>query len=102
MLNVRFPLNFASPYQAANIAEFWRRWHITLSRFLRDYVYIPLGGNRHGEVAAQSQPDGDDAARRPVARRGVELRAVGRAAWVVSGRARPVPAGSFLRLSAAR
>ncbi len=50
MLNVRFPLNFASPYQAANIAEFWRCWHITLSRFLRDHVYIPLGGNRHGSV----------------------------------------------------
>jgi D-alanyl-lipoteichoic acid acyltransferase DltB (MBOAT superfamily) len=50
MLNVRFPLNFASPYKAANIAEFWRCWHITLSRFLRDHVYIPLGGNRHGEV----------------------------------------------------
>ena len=50
MLNVRFPLNFASPYQATNIADFWRRWHITLSRFLRDYVYIPLGGNRHGEA----------------------------------------------------
>ena len=50
MLNVRFPLNFASPYKAANIAEFWRRWHITLSRFLRDNVYIPLGGNRRGEA----------------------------------------------------
>ncbi len=49
-MNVRFPLNFASPYKAANIAEFWRCWHITLSRFLRDYVYIPLGGNRHGEA----------------------------------------------------
>jgi len=48
MLNVRFPLNFASPYKAANITEFWRCWHITLSRFLRDHVYIPLGGNRHG------------------------------------------------------
>jgi alginate O-acetyltransferase complex protein AlgI len=50
MLNVRFPLNFASPYKAANIAEFWRCWHITLSRFLRDHVYIPLGGNRRGET----------------------------------------------------
>lgn len=50
MLNVRFPLNFASPYKAPNIADFWRRWHITLSRFLRDYVYIPLGGNRHGSA----------------------------------------------------
>jgi D-alanyl-lipoteichoic acid acyltransferase DltB (MBOAT superfamily) len=50
MLNVRFPLNFASPYQARNIAEFWRRWHITLGVFLRDYVYIPLGGSRRGEA----------------------------------------------------
>jgi alginate O-acetyltransferase complex protein AlgI len=50
MVNVRFPLNFASPYKAANIAEFWRCWHITLSRFLRDHVYIPVGGNRHGEA----------------------------------------------------
>ena len=50
MLNVRFPLNFASPYQASNIREFWQRWHITLSGFLRDHVYIPLGGNRQGEA----------------------------------------------------
>jgi D-alanyl-lipoteichoic acid acyltransferase DltB (MBOAT superfamily) len=50
MLNVRFPLNFDSPYQAASITEFWRRWHMTLSRFLRDYLYIPLGGNRSGEA----------------------------------------------------
>jgi D-alanyl-lipoteichoic acid acyltransferase DltB (MBOAT superfamily) len=50
MLNVRFPLNFDSPYQARDIADFWRRWHISLSRFLRDYLYIPLGGNRCGEV----------------------------------------------------
>jgi len=46
MLNVRFPENFDSPYQARDIADFWRRWHISLGRFLRDYVYIPLGGNR--------------------------------------------------------
>jgi alginate O-acetyltransferase complex protein AlgI len=44
------PLNFHSPYKAVNIIEFWRRWHMTLSRFLRDYLYIPLGGNRHGTV----------------------------------------------------
>ncbi|HEY1933900.1 MAG TPA: MBOAT family O-acyltransferase [Acetobacteraceae bacterium] len=50
MLNVRFPLNFNSPYQARNIAEFWRRWHITLGMFLRDYVYVPLGGSRQGEL----------------------------------------------------
>jgi D-alanyl-lipoteichoic acid acyltransferase DltB (MBOAT superfamily) len=48
MLNIRFPLNFDSPYQATSIAEFWRRWHITLGAFLRDYLYIPLGGNRKG------------------------------------------------------
>jgi alginate O-acetyltransferase complex protein AlgI len=50
MANVRFPLNFDSPYKARDIAEFWRRWHISLSRFLRDYLYIPLGGNRQGEI----------------------------------------------------
>jgi alginate O-acetyltransferase complex protein AlgI len=44
----RLPINFAAPYRAASIIEFWRRWHMTLSRFLRDYVYIPLGGNRKG------------------------------------------------------
>lgn len=48
MFNIRLPLNFASPYKAANIIEFWRRWHMTLSGFLRDYIYIPLGGNRRG------------------------------------------------------
>ena len=46
MFNIRLPVNFNSPYLAINIQEFWRRWHITLSRFLRDYLYIPLGGNR--------------------------------------------------------
>lgn len=47
--NIRLPFNFDSPYQAVSIQDFWRRWHITLSRFLRDYIYIPLGGNRKGE-----------------------------------------------------
>jgi len=50
MFNVRLPLNFYSPYKSVNIIEFWRRWHMTLSRFLRDYLYIPLGGNRKGKV----------------------------------------------------
>ncbi|MGK5037836.1 MBOAT family O-acyltransferase [Janthinobacterium sp. LB3P118] len=50
LFGVKLPLNFNSPYKAANIAEFWRRWHMTLSRFLRDYLYIPLGGSRHGET----------------------------------------------------
>lgn len=44
-----FPQNFDRPYRAASFREFWRRWHITLSRFLRDFLYIPLGGNRHGK-----------------------------------------------------
>jgi D-alanyl-lipoteichoic acid acyltransferase DltB (MBOAT superfamily) len=49
MFGIRLPVNFRSPYKAASIIEFWRRWHITLSRFLREYLYIPLGGNRLGE-----------------------------------------------------
>ena len=50
MFGIKLPLNFDSPYKAANIIEFWRRWHITLSNFLRDYLYIPLGGNRKGKL----------------------------------------------------
>jgi D-alanyl-lipoteichoic acid acyltransferase DltB (MBOAT superfamily) len=49
MFAIRLPANFNSPYRALNITDFWRRWHMTLSRFLRDYLYIPLGGSRHGE-----------------------------------------------------
>jgi len=49
LFNIRLPVNFNSPYRATDIQDFWRRWHITLSRFLRDYVYIPLGGNRLSE-----------------------------------------------------
>ena len=47
---IRLPWNFNSPYKSENISEFWRRWHMTLSRWLRDYLYIPLGGNRHGKL----------------------------------------------------
>lgn len=50
MFGIRLPMNFFSPYKSRNIIEFWRRWHMTLSRFLRDYLYIPLGGNRFGEM----------------------------------------------------
>jgi D-alanyl-lipoteichoic acid acyltransferase DltB (MBOAT superfamily) len=50
LFNIRLPMNFFSPYKAVNIQDFWRRWHITLSRFLRDYLYIPLGGNRKGRL----------------------------------------------------
>ncbi len=48
LFNTRFPINFFSPYKATSIIDFWRRWHMTLSRFLKEYIYIPLGGNRLG------------------------------------------------------
>ncbi|WP_345980658.1 MBOAT family O-acyltransferase [Sulfurimonas sp. HSL3-2] len=48
LFNIKLPINFNSPYKATSIQDFWRRWHITLSRFLKDYIYIPLGGNRKG------------------------------------------------------
>ena len=50
LLGFTFPRNFDSPYAAVSIQDFWRRWHMTLSRWLRDYLYIPLGGNRKGKV----------------------------------------------------
>jgi D-alanyl-lipoteichoic acid acyltransferase DltB (MBOAT superfamily) len=52
LFGIRIPANFNSPYKAVHIAEFWRRWHMTLSQFLRDYLYIPLGGNRCGPLRA--------------------------------------------------
>ncbi len=54
IFNIKLPINFNSPYKAQNIQDFWRRWHITLSRFLKDYIYIPLGGNRKGEFKTYS------------------------------------------------
>lgn len=50
MFGIKLPVNFFSPYKALSISDFWRRWHITLSNYLRDYLYIPLGGNRKGEI----------------------------------------------------
>jgi D-alanyl-lipoteichoic acid acyltransferase DltB (MBOAT superfamily) len=50
MFGIRMPFNFDSPYKATSIISFWQRWHITLSRFLRDYLYFPLGGNRRGPI----------------------------------------------------
>ena len=50
LLGIRFPLNFDSPYAATSLQDFWRRWHMTLSRWLRDYLYIPLGGNRGSKL----------------------------------------------------
>lgn len=53
LFGLRLPQNFNSPYKAVDISDFWRRWHISLSTCLRDYLYIPLGGNRHGEWRTQ-------------------------------------------------
>jgi len=50
MFGLSLPLNFNAPYRSLSVRDFWRRWHMTLSRFLRDYLYIPLGGNRCGPV----------------------------------------------------
>lgn len=50
LLGIEFPLNFNAPYKARNLSDFWHRWHISLSTWLRDYLYIPLGGNRQGPV----------------------------------------------------
>ena len=54
LFNIKLPINFNSPYKATNIQDFWRRWHITLSRFLRDYIYIPLGGSRQSSLKTYS------------------------------------------------
>ncbi len=48
LFNIKLPINFNSPYRATSVQDYWRRWHITFGRFLRDYIYIPLGGNRKG------------------------------------------------------
>ena len=56
MFGFRLPENFDRPYSAASITDFWRRWHMSLSRWFRDYVYIPLGGNRHGRGEDLPQP----------------------------------------------
>jgi alginate O-acetyltransferase complex protein AlgI len=54
IFNIKLPLNFNSPYKSPNIIEFWRRWHMTLSKFLQDYLYVPLGGNRKGAARRYS------------------------------------------------
>ena len=68
LLGYKLAQNFNMPYLAANIAEFWRRWHISLSSWLRDYLFIPLGGSRAGPLADLPQPADHHDAGRPVAR----------------------------------
>ena len=51
MFNLKFPVNFNLPYKSTSIIDFWRRWHMTLGTWVRDYLYIPMGGNRHGELS---------------------------------------------------
>jgi hypothetical protein len=80
MLGLRVRPELRPPYRSASITEFWRRWHISLSTWLREYLYIPLGGNRKGKVRTYRQPDAHDAARGALARRLLELRDLGRPA----------------------
>ena len=85
LLGYRLAWNFDFPYLAADISQFWRRWHMSLSSWLRDYLYIPLGGNRGGRWFIARNLHDHDAARRPVARGGVAFRVLGRAARAGAG-----------------
>ncbi len=78
LLGFRFPLNFDGPYTAVSLQDFWRRWHMTLSRWLRDYLYIPLGGNKGSEGRIAQEHHDHDAPRRSVARGRLDLRLLGR------------------------
>src|SRR6201982_1343622 len=82
LLGFRFPANFNQPYRAQRLREFWQRWHISLSTWLRDYLYKPLGGNPHGRTPQhlQQQATGN-AARLAVTRRAMQISRVGLLAW---------------------
>jgi len=80
LLGYSFPRNFDQPYRAASMQAFWRRWHISLSSWLRDYLYVPLGRGAEGAVVVMPQCDDHHAAGRAVARGGLDLRGLGRAA----------------------
>ena len=85
MFGLRIPQNFNSPYKALDPSDFWRRWHISLSTCMRDYLYIPFGGNRGHRVSGLPQPDADHADRRALARRRMDLRRVGRVSRIAAG-----------------
>ena len=80
LFGYRLPINFNLPYVSMSFSEFWTRWHISLSSWLRTYLYVPLGGNRHGAVADLSEPHDRDGTGRPLARRRPRLFDVGTAA----------------------
>ncbi len=85
MFGFEFMKNFNAPYRADSITDFWRRWHISLSTFLRDYLYIPLGGNRRGTAADLREPGPCDAAGRLMARGQLDFHRLGRLSRPVSG-----------------
>ena len=80
LFGIVLPQNFDVPYRSVSLQDFWRRWHMTLSRFLRDYLYIPLGGNRHGLAVQIVRSVRHHDARRSLARRRPDLRRLGRRA----------------------
>ena len=104
VLGFRLMENFRSPYHSRSISEFWQRWHISLSTWFRDYVYIPLGGNRVARRAGISEPPRDVRAQRPVARRELDVRRVGRlnGVYLVVRHPHQAVARSRVRRSAAR
>ena len=77
MMGFNLILNFNNPYLATGLGEFWSRWHISLSTWFRDYVYIPLGGNRRGTLAHLSQPVHHLPDLGHLARRGLDVRDLG-------------------------
>ena len=92
LLGFRFPQNFNSPFKAENISDFWRRWHMSLSSWFRDYLFIPLGGSRLRRARDGAQPRDHDVPRRPLARRRLDVRRLGARARRSSSPATPCSA----------
>ena len=101
LFNLRLSKNFDYPYFSVSVRMFWRRWHITLASWMRDYVYIPLGGSRVGAVAPRLQRARHLPARRPLARRQLDVRRLGRPARLLPRRREPAARGRH-RARAAR
>lgn len=91
LLGINLTQNFKAPYFASSIKDFWGRWHISLSSWLKDYIYIPLGGNRVGKVRHALNIMITFLVSRPVARRQLELYIMGRNSWLLSGNRRIFP-----------